>query len=142
MVGFDRQRGTDRVVSLPAGSASLAALRGEPLSSRFHGWRGASGRRYVTSIYPVDLSASDAGLPDFAAFVLVCVSRAGDSVRSVWITTIEQSADRRHAIARGLAEGAGEWHVHLLAGTRCERAAVTVDLIARHAAPMPAALSA
>ena len=142
MHGIDPRFAHPRIATFPFGNAPLEALRGDASSARFHGWRGDSGRLYVTSVTPVDTTAPDAGLPDHDAFVLVCAKRVGDVVRPLTITTIERISDRREAIAVGLAEGATEWHVHLLADDRRARSMSATDLNARHNSPMPAALSA
>ncbi|MGC1556556.1 MAG: hypothetical protein WA745_03305, partial [Methylovirgula sp.] len=60
------------------GNAALKSLSGSPLAGRFHAWHGASGRRYVCSVFPLDPAAPDAGLPQFAGAVVLAVLRAGD----------------------------------------------------------------
>ncbi len=116
----------------PPDEAPLASLRNASLAPRFHAWLGASGRRYVTSVYPIDLSRPLAGLPDFDAFVLIPVVRQGAARRPSTILAVERESDKRFAVSAALANDVREWHVHLLAERRSERASVVADLAARH----------
>lgn len=119
-----------------AGNGPLASLGSSSLAARFRAWRGASGRRYVASIYPVDRYAEDAGLPRFDAFVLVSVRREGFERRSLGVVAVEGEAERHAALADALAGGVDEWHVHLLARARSDRATLVADLRARQAHPV------
>ena len=115
-----------------ASEAPLASLRDEPIASCFHAWMGASGRRYVASVYRLDPSSPKAGLPDFDGFVLIPVAKRGVVRLPSTIVAIERESEKRSAIAGALAHGVSEWHVHLLAAGSAERAAVVADLAARH----------
>ena len=122
--------------------APLASLQASFLSRRYHAWRGLSGVRYTTSIFPVDHAADDEGLPPFEAFVLISVARSGGVSRLVDTVAIETDADRSAAITSGIARGASEWHVHLLAEGAWRRRAIVDDLLARHRPKVMVALSA
>ncbi len=108
--------------------APLASLRGETMMHRFHAWTGASGRRYVTSVFAVDWSQRYAGLPDFDGFVLIPVVRRGTLRRPTSIVAVERDSEKQRAIVAALADQATEWHVHLLADRRTDRVAVVADL--------------
>ncbi len=111
------------------GNAALKSLSGSPLAGRFHAWHGASGRRYVCSVFPLDPAAPDAGLPQFAGAVVLAVLRAGDGRRRlICICQSESHADPRNFVSEALAAGAGEWHVHLPADAAVQRRAVIADL--------------
>ena len=135
---MDMRRDAGDVVVRPSREAdgALASLAGGPLAGRFCAWRGVSGRRYVATVHPLDRAADGCGLPDYDAFVLIAVGggpASGTAERRILdIATIERAADRRAALARGLARGANEWHVHFLADDRRARAAMIDDVSARH----------
>src|SRR5262249_24222383 len=99
--------------------ASLAALAGTPISSRFCSWIGLSGRRYVFSVYP----ASDC--PAFRDAVLLTVVRDMTGQRRV-VSVRETGAFPELVIAEAQREfrafGPGlEFHLHLLAASAAER---------------------
>ena len=115
-----------------AGDAALASLSDRAITSRFHAWLGASGRRYIVSVYALDLLLAHAGIPDFDRFVLIPVARQGLTRRPDDVIAVERESDKGFAVQRALAHGVSEWHVHLLANGRSERATVVADLAARH----------
>ncbi len=109
-----------------ARSASLAALAGTSVSSRFCSWIGLTGRRYVFSVYPAS------ACPAFCDAVLLTVVRDMAGQRRV-ISVRDTGAFPEPAIAAAQRElrafGAGvEIHVHLLAASADERAATVADL--------------
>ena len=106
----------------------LASLRVHALREGFHAWHGASGRRFVASVFPVDPCAGDCGLPAFEAFVLIPVVRDGVRRRAQAVVAVEWGSARHRAIAAAIAGGVDEWHVHLLGTSRSERAAIVTDL--------------
>jgi hypothetical protein len=113
-------------------NAPLESLAGRTLSARFHAWHGASGQRYICSVFPADCADPDAGLPDFADAITLAVAcdNAGQR-RCVSLTLSEAMTDiaaRQHFIAAGLAAGVVEWHVHLLAAEVQQRHAVAQDI--------------
>jgi hypothetical protein len=115
-----------------AGNAPLKSLAGGALATRFHAWRGASARRYICTVFPIDALAFDAGLLDFADSVVIAVAVGSGGIRRlVSLCQCEVGADpeaRGPFIAEALAAGAVEWHVHLLAMDAIERRAVIGDI--------------
>ncbi len=116
------------IFDMAPAAGALASLRTHALRDGFHAWHGASGRRYVASVFPLDSGARDAGLPAFEAFVLIAATSDGARRVARSIETIEWGSARHRAVAAAIADGVEEWHVHLLGGTRCEREAIAADL--------------
>jgi hypothetical protein len=105
-----------------AGDAGpLAAPDNSALSSRFHFWRGASGRRYVCSVFPPER------LPAYERAIALFVRTAAGQVVGVAAGLADRSS---------LAE-ADEVHVHL-AKDGTALAAAFRDLSALIAQPKPA----
>lgn len=109
-----------------ARGASLAALAGMPISSRFCSWIGLSGRRYVFSVYP----ASEC--PAFRDAVLLAAVRGMTGQRRA-ILVRETGAFPEPVVAEAQRElrafGPGvEFHLHLLAASPAQRAATVADL--------------
>ncbi|MBL8588476.1 MAG: hypothetical protein JNK46_08105 [Methylobacteriaceae bacterium] len=110
----------------PAG-APLASLAGGALARRFRAWRGASGRRYVVTVY----AAGETGWLDLDAALALVVAVAPDGRRRILAAHVDPDAPARRRLAAALvaAEGeACEVHLHLLAATPAERAAAAADL--------------
>lgn len=108
------------------GGASLAALAGLPISSRFCSWKGLSGRRYVFSVYPA---------PDCPAFrdaiLLAAVRDTAGRRRVVSVRDTGSFPEPAVAKARRELRAFGptlELHLHLLATSPAERAATLADL--------------
>jgi hypothetical protein len=122
-------------------SAPLSFLAGERLGARYRFWRGASGRRFMFTVYPSD------ACPAYDRAVLVGAAVEPDGARRiVFIADTgafpEPVLDRaRAALAR--IRPRVELHVHLLAESPAERLAVIDDLVspaaeaARRAIPVP-----
>jgi hypothetical protein len=112
----------------------LAALAGEALSPRFCAWRGASGRRYIASVY-------EAGAcPAYCDAALIAVAADADGRRRILALADtgvfpEPVVARLAETLRPLAERL-EFHLHLLAASSAERRAALDDLAA--AAPYAA----
>ncbi len=106
----------------------LPSLRANDLRDGFYAWHGASGRRYVASVFPFNSRAADAGLPAFEAFILIPVVRDGPARRPRAVLAVEWGSARQRAVAEAIAGGVDEWHVHLLGATRGEREAIVADL--------------
>src|SRR5580658_3801617 len=109
-----------------AGGSRLAALAGTPLAPRFCSWSGLSGRRYVFSVYP----ASDC--PAFCDAVLL-TAVLDDAGRLRVLSVCDTGAFPEPVVARAERElrayGPGlEFHLHLLASSRADRAAAVADL--------------
>ncbi len=115
MSGQDKRRG-----------ASLKALAGMPIASRFCSWIGQSGRRYVFSVYPA------CECPAFPDAVLMAVVRDMTGRRCV-VSVCDTGAFPEPVVAMVQHElrafGPGlELHLHLLAASPAERAATVADL--------------
>jgi hypothetical protein len=106
--------------------ASLAALAGTSISSRFCSWLGLSGRRYIFSVYQA------AECPAFRDAVLLATVRdmMGERrVVSVWETGAfpEPVLSRAQHELRTFGPGV-EFHLHLLTTSSAERRATVADL--------------
>ena len=115
--------------SLPEPDAEpLAALADEALSPRFCAWRGASGRRYIASVYPAS------ACPAYCDAVLIAVAAGADGRRRILAVADtgvfpEPVVARLAATFTPLADRL-EFHLHLLAATPAERRAALDDLSA------------
>ena len=113
--------------------APLGCLAGAPLAARFHSWRGASGRRYICSVFPVRDDAELGGLPDFEGAIALAVSRDGQGRRRR-LAVLDlcwrdgQFAGDLRAAGDALGAGASEWHIHLLAEDGDARSAAIADI--------------
>ena len=112
----------------------LAALADEPLSPRFCAWRGASGRRYIASVYEAR------ACPAYCDAALIAVAANCHGERRI-VALADTGAFPEPVVARltqTLAPAAErlEFHLHLLAATSAERRAALDDLAA--AAPYAA----
>ena len=106
-------------------NAPLTALAGEAVGGRFRSWRGHSGRRYVFSVYDF------ACCPPYEHAVMIIAAAAPDGERrivSIAETGCFPDIVLAKAAATGVAHGALEIHIHLLAQSRAERIAVIADL--------------
>ncbi|HXG77998.1 MAG TPA: hypothetical protein VNJ31_01485 [Methyloceanibacter sp.] len=96
----------------------------------FHYWRGASGRRYLHSVYTL------IGCPTIpqANYILVRRYDDGRRVALAFGQTKEDAMtlNLAHLRHEGAKAGANEVHIHLLAETAEQRAAVEADLVAAH----------
>lgn len=120
---------------IAGGNAPLSSLAEGTLAQRFHAWCGASGRRYICSVFPVDRAAADAGLPDYVdaiALAVTCNAEGSRRCLSLLVTDEElaEPVVRQQFIAAALAAGAIEWHVHLLAADAQQRRLVSKDITA------------
>ena len=107
---------------------TLACLEGRSLAARFSAWRGASGRRYVCTVYPFDRVQPACGLPPYEGMIAIAVRRSEDGTRDV-LAVAEISANAAPSAFLTLA--VDEWHVHLMAEHPRQRAAALRDLLAR-----------
>jgi len=94
--------------------------------ARFHFWTGATGKRYVHTVY----SLFDCPPVEQANYVLV--RRGGSSKRTILavgrLTNESASLNLAEIRQRGATLGADEVHIHLLACSTQESQAVEVDL--------------
>ncbi len=104
-----------------------AMLPGAPdLAERFHFWTGASGRRYVHTVYSlIECPALASG-----NYVLVRRQANGERTALAIGSAIQDAASLNLAEIRrrGAELGANEVHVHLLAGTNKASKLVEYDL--------------
>lgn len=108
----------------PAG-APLACLAGDAPASRLRAFRGASGRRYVTTAFDV----ADAAWLDFEDALVLVVARPGGRIVAAHAGP---DAAARRRLAQALLAGEGEpceIHLHLLANGAAARRAAAIDLI-------------
>ena len=107
--------------------APLACLAGGALTRRFHAWRGASGTRYVFSVFPLSVD-----IPEFEDAVMLAVAMAaGGRRRIVHVDEtgpLPQVAVNGAAMTRAHRSGACEVHFHLLARTASARRVIVGDL--------------
>jgi hypothetical protein len=111
---------------------SLAAIDNRPLASlartglekMFHSWIGASGRRYVCSVY----SLSEPPAFDYRRAIVAAIRRTRTGAAIAFVFEPHESDDFNLWARRARAAGAEEWHVHLLADTPDARAFVVRDL--------------
>ena len=112
----------------------LAALTGETLSPRFCSWRGASGRRYIVSVYDAH------ACPAYCDAVLIAAAVGADGRRRA-LALADTGVFPEPVLARAAKSLANvaervEFHLHLLAASPVERHAALDDLSA--AAPYAA----
>jgi hypothetical protein len=111
---------------------SLAAIDNRPLASlartgldkMFHSWIGASGRRYVCSVY----SINEPPAFDYRRAIVAAVRRTQPGATIAFIFEPRDLDDFELSTRRARAAGAEQWHVHLLADTPEARAFVVRDL--------------
>lgn len=95
----------------PRGQALQSLAETDSLRSRFFSWRGASGRRYVCSVFQ---SGEDSFVADVTNGVVIGVAREGATTRPVCVFLAQERSRRGlREIAREL--GVAEWHVHFCA---------------------------
>jgi hypothetical protein len=104
----------------------LASLADEKLAGRFRHWRGASGRRYIFSLYEPE------SCPAYDDAVLIVAAKCPGGLRRI-VTICDTGALPELALARAREAAATldesvECHIHLLAASRDERAAAIEDL--------------
>lgn len=106
----------------------------------FHYWRGASGRRYLHSVYTL------IGCPAIPQANYILVRRYDDGTRRALAfgQTREDAMtlNLAHLRHEGAKIGANEVHIHLLAENAEARAAVEADLLAAHTRRLAAANAA
>lgn len=104
---------------------TTAGLRGSP-ALPLTAWRGQSGRRYVFGVHTI------ADAPDDVGPCVVIAARRGDIGTAIVVDAVvfESAAPGLALFLRGARMGgATELHVHRLAETAAERAAIVADLI-------------
>ncbi len=114
----------------PARSRNYPCLvtNGTPVSRRFHYWTGASGARYLHSVFAIE----ETPVFDRAVFV---IARRIDADRhdALAVGRFGEGAPAGYdagLLARLAREGADEVHLHLLADSDWEAARIVADLAA------------
>jgi hypothetical protein len=114
--------------SLP-GAALFAAPGFSEASSepdvQFWYWRGASGRKYIHSVYAPD------DCPPLPGAIYVAVAREGSNRRVLSVGRFSNVLDKSHSVANRLQLmrlGATEIHVHLLAKSNDQAEIIERDL--------------
>jgi hypothetical protein len=106
----------------------------------FHYWRGASGRRYLHSVYTL------VGCPALPRANYILVRRYDDGTRVAlsFGQTKDDAAtlNLAHLRHEGAKCGANEVHIHLLAENADARVLVEADLVAAHTRRLAAANAA
>ena len=114
--------------------APLAGLAESGLAERFRYWCGASGRRYLFSVFPVDGRHGLDDCPPYADSVMVAVLRQADGRRRILHAAdtgpLPEVVFGGAALAAAVAAGANEIHLHLLAPDVAARASIVADLLA------------
>jgi hypothetical protein len=107
-------------------SNSLSVSEASNFAERFHFWSGASGRRYVHTIYSL------VECPDVAAGNYMLVRRGSDGRRHVLavgrVSHAAGSLNLAEIRHHGAQLGADEVHVHLLAESPAQCRLVELDL--------------
>ncbi|MGE3065693.1 MAG: hypothetical protein AB7K67_08895 [Hyphomicrobiaceae bacterium] len=105
-------------------TAAFASPAGTP--TRFQFWRGASGRRYVHSVYSL------IECPPFPRVTYLLVRAERDGTRTVLHvghgSDLSQTLNLARVRMRGAQLGANEVHLHLLSETESQRQLVVCDL--------------
>lgn len=127
-VHMNEARITERRIIHAFDAGAPEALAAAGLAARFHGWRGLSGRRYLTTVHRAESA------PAYAGAVIVLARREDDGTRvALWAGRSPASAEALARLAR--RKGAAEVHIHLIAEAEDARAAVAADLASRITAP-------
>ncbi|MGJ0621445.1 MAG: hypothetical protein ACR65Z_12145 [Methylocystis sp.] len=110
--------------SAPRGEALRSLAETDSLRGRFFSWRGASGRRYVCSVFQ---SGEESFIADVTNGAVIGVAREGVTTRPVCVFLAQdRKPGDRYALRRMARElGVAEWHVHF-----CADAATLRDLSA------------
>lgn len=103
---------------LPGYAGPLEAARHPELANRFHFWRGASGRRYAATRFPLSR------IPAFENAVILHVCRHEDDMVVVGIA----ASDSGNPVKTPVSYGIDEVHVHLVRGGTEELQAAVEDL--------------
>ena len=127
-----RAPGRSRVPSGPAAHAPLAGLAGTDLSRRFCYWRGASGHRYLFSVFRLGSRNVEERCPGFERAIVLAVAHRHDGEREIVSAGETGGEPQAYFESRGLqdaiAAGANEIHVHLLTRDLDARIAILRDL--------------
>ncbi len=113
---------------------TTAGLRGSP-ALPLSAWRGRSGRRYVVGVH----SAGGFDLDEMGQAVVIAVRRDDTGIAEMVSVASSSESPRDHLrrtwLDRVRGRGATEMHVHRLAESETERAAIVEDLKVETAEP-------
>ena len=127
-----RVPGGSRMPLGPAIHAPLAGLAGTDLSRRFCYWRGASGHRYLFSVFRLGSRKVEDRCPGFERAIVLAVAHGQNGEREIVCAGETGSEPQAYFESRGLqdaiAAGANEIHVHLLTRDLEARTAILRDL--------------
>jgi len=119
----------DRETDVPSDEPALVCAEAA-FDQAFHYWRGASGQRYLHSVYSL------VGCPALPKANFILVRRDDDGTREALLFGNTKADAMSLNLARlrheGAKIGANEVHIHLLADTAQARASVEADLKAAH----------
>jgi hypothetical protein len=111
---FTRNRAADRS---PRGQELDALAEANVLRGRFFSWRGASGQRFVCSVFH---RGEEGFVSDVESGVIVGVAKDGAAARPVCVFGARQNGlQSLRDLGREL--GVCEWHVHFCEGTEAAR---------------------
>lgn len=104
----------------PRGQALRSLAGSQGLRDHFFSWRGASGRRYVCSVFQ---AGEDGFVADVTNGVVIGVARDGGAARPVCVFLAGEEERRdRYALRRMAREfNVSEWHVHFCADAETMR---------------------
>jgi hypothetical protein len=122
------------VFAMSSAGAPLAALAGGALERRFQFWQGASGRRYICSIFPLSAVGGTESLPHYTEAVVVAVAIHDGARRIAFVADLDRASDSLWATIQDV-QGIAECHIHLLAVTAALRRRVCADLSIFHGCP-------
>lgn len=117
-----------RDLCIPANEPALICSEEDRVAQPYHYWRGATGRRYLHTVYSL------VDCPEIAKANFIMVRRDEDGTRTALMIgqTLDDAGalNLAHLRHQGAFLGANEIHIHLLAETAHERAAAEADLSA------------
>lgn len=113
-----RLRPVARILAAPRGQALVSLLASDDLRSRFYSWRGASGRRYVCSVFQ---RGEEGFVADVDNGLIIGVAADGSALRPLCVLSARDmiadiGAGRRRSLREMAHEmGVAQWHVHFCA---------------------------
>ncbi len=111
-IRLDGGEGAQDALSEPGGA--LASLGDCDFGAHFYSWRGASGARYICSVFEPSEETLVAG---FSGAAIIGVARDGAARRPICLMTSRQFNSPAGEALRNAARrlGLNEWHVHFSA---------------------------
>lgn len=109
-----------------AGYAPAHAIQQSPISRQFYYWLGASGERYLHTVFPIDADFNSPG----ANLIVVRRERTGECI-PLYVGRIGD-LDEEDINDLRFMSGANEMHMHLMAPDNAAAHEIALDLNARH----------